>query len=101
MKVYLLWYKESPESKETIVSASRTYEKAEKIAVQLHFERTTIEQEPVYEIGITRTLVNKLCLHIDPEDASWTVFRNDEWDLDDQSLLDGNKDHALFIVESI
>jgi hypothetical protein len=87
MRVYMLWYKESAESKEIVVSALRDYYKGEQVAEQLEFSLCTVGGKPKpYEIGITRTLMNRVILDFQDESddgkVTWIIYRQGEWFLD-------------------
>lgn len=88
MKVYLLWYKESADSKEIVVSALRDYYKGEQVAEQLEFSLCTINGKPKpYEMGITRTTMNRLVFDVldesDSGKVTWIIYRQGEWFLDE------------------
>jgi hypothetical protein len=87
MKVYMLWYQANKNSHPKVVSALRDYSKAEDVAQQLEFELRIIRRVgSPYEIGITRTDMNKI--HHDPrekDDSTWVVFKSNTWFLDEDA----------------
>ena len=87
MKVYLLWYRTGENAQPKVVSALRDYSKAEDVAQQLEFEMRIIRRVgSPYEIGVTRTNMNKI--HHDPsekDDSTWIFFKDNSWFLDEDA----------------
>lgn len=81
MKVYLLWYRQNAGERPHIVCALRDYDKGEQQAQQAHFELSLQSIEP-FEMGITRTLMNRVILDIDTEETTWVIYKDGKWDLD-------------------
>lgn len=86
LRDYLLWYKAKRDSIEKIACVAREYYSAEKLAEQLLFSLTHFANvETVYEIGITRVEINKICFDLSTVESRWVVYRDGEWFLDEDS----------------
>lgn len=83
MKVYLLWYIQPDWNSPKVISALRDYYKAEEVAQNLEFLlKIVVGEKGEFQIGVTRTLMNKI--HLDPreESSTWVLYDKGEWFLE-------------------
>lgn len=86
LREYVLWYKKSESGDEKVVSITRDYYVAEKLGEQLLFSLTHFAKvEKVYEIGITRIVINKVHLDLSSLESRWVIYREGEWFIDEDS----------------
>lgn len=97
MKIYYLWYIPEPQSDKIIVGCAREYEAAEQISIQLEFELTVLLKKPLYKIGITRTVVNKIVFDLSDIDSTWVIYKKGNWFLENMELKDGIERESNFI----
>ena len=88
MKIYYLWYTTEKDGKPIIASCTRDYDKAEEVAVQLEFQLVVLDQQPLYRMGITRTLINKVVLDLLDIESTWIIYKKENWFLDNKELVD-------------
>jgi len=78
MNDYLVWYKESEITTEIVVGVARNYDKAEKMAEQLHFSLKHWEYKKVFQTGVTRLEINTLHTNAQSVDfpTRWVIMEN-------------------------